>query len=123
MKPGAASVHSPIEIPEDHPSFAGHFPKFPVLPGAVLLDEALQVIERQRGLDLTRWHVASLKFLGLVRPGDALHLEHSVAANSASIRFTIRVADRMVASGSLVSGAQQASGALPANAPRPDGTA
>ena len=27
--PAAASVHSLIEIPQDHPAFAGHFPKFP----------------------------------------------------------------------------------------------
>ena len=117
------TMHSPLDVPQDHPSFAGHFPEFPVLPGAVLLDEALQVIERQRGLDLTQWHVASVKFLGLVRPGDALRLEHSVAANSASIRFTIRVADRAVASGSLVRGAQPASVARPASAPRPQGSA
>jgi acyl-coenzyme A synthetase/AMP-(fatty) acid ligase len=111
------TMHSPLDVPPDHPSFAGHFPKFPVLPGAALLDEALQAIERQRGIELTRWHIASVKFLGLVRPGDALHLEHSVAADSGSIRFTIRVADRTVASGSLVNAAQ------PASAPRPDGAA
>jgi acyl-coenzyme A synthetase/AMP-(fatty) acid ligase len=111
------TMHAAIDVPEDHPSFAGHFPKFPVLPGAVLLDEALQVIERQRGIDLTQWHVASVKFLDPVRPGDALRLEHSVAANSGSIRFTIRVADRTVASGSLVSVAR------PASAARADGTA
>ena len=94
------AMHSPIEVPEDHPSFAGHFPKFPVLPGAVLLDEALQVIQRERDIDLAQWHVASVKFLGLVRPGDDLHLEHS-AGKSGTIRFSIRTAERTVASGSL----------------------
>jgi acyl-coenzyme A synthetase/AMP-(fatty) acid ligase/3-hydroxymyristoyl/3-hydroxydecanoyl-(acyl carrier protein) dehydratase len=101
------TMHSPLEVAPDHPSFAGHFPKFPVLPGAVLLDEALQIIERQRGIDMTQWQLASVKFLGLVRPGDALRLEHSIAANSGSIRFTILAPDRgeerTVASGSLVS--------------------
>lgn len=99
------TMHSPIEVAHDHPSFAGHFPHFPVLPGAVLLDEALQVIQRERGIDLTEWRVASVKFLDLVRPGDALRLEHSVAEKSDLIRFTIRVADRTVASGSLSSAA------------------
>jgi 3-hydroxymyristoyl/3-hydroxydecanoyl-(acyl carrier protein) dehydratase len=106
----AVTMHSPIEISRDHPSFAGHFPKFPVLPGAVLLDEALQVIQRERGIDLTQWQIASAKFLEVVRPGDALHLEHD-ASKSGLIRFTIRVANRIVASGSLSSAA------------RPDGAA
>jgi 3-hydroxyacyl-[acyl-carrier-protein] dehydratase len=102
-------MRSAIEVPKDHPAFAGHFPKFPVLPGAVLLDAALQVIQRERGIDLTQWQIASVKFLGVVRPGDALCLEHEVPKSSL-IRFSVRVADRTVASGSL-SGAAQADAA------------
>ena len=52
------------------------FPDSPVLPGAVLLDEALQVIERAWRIDLRQWQIASAKFFGAVRPGDALSLEH-----------------------------------------------
>jgi predicted LPLAT superfamily acyltransferase len=100
-------MHNPIEVPRDHPAFAGHFPQFPVLPGAVLLDEVLQVIQRERGIDLTQWQIASVKFLDVVRPGDALRLEHE-ARNGGVIRFTIRVADRIVASGSLSSATQAA---------------
>jgi 3-hydroxymyristoyl/3-hydroxydecanoyl-(acyl carrier protein) dehydratase len=95
-----AILHGSIEVPMDHPAFAGHFPKFPVLPGAVLLDEALQVIQRDRGIDLTQWQITSAKFLDAVCPGDLLDLEHE-AANSSLIRFSIRVAARCVASGSL----------------------
>jgi 3-hydroxymyristoyl/3-hydroxydecanoyl-(acyl carrier protein) dehydratase len=108
-------MHSALEIPGDHPSFAGHFPKFPVLPGAVLLDAALQVIRRERGIDLTQWRIASVKFLDVVRPGDALHLEHE-ARRSGLIRFQVRVADRTVASGSL-SSTVQAGAAQPDAAP------
>jgi 3-hydroxyacyl-[acyl-carrier-protein] dehydratase len=89
-----------LQIARDHASFAGHFPGFPILPGAVLLDEALAVIARDRGIDLLDWRIASAKFLDVVRPGDELLLEHDTAANG-SIRFTIRVADRAVASGVL----------------------
>jgi 3-hydroxyacyl-[acyl-carrier-protein] dehydratase len=100
--PAAATLSSPLEIPRDHPAFVGHFPKFPVLPGAILLDEALQVIQRERRIDLTQWHIASVKFLDAVRPGDALHLEHDLA-ESGLIRFRIRAANRTVATGSLSS--------------------
>jgi 3-hydroxyacyl-[acyl-carrier-protein] dehydratase len=104
-------MFSPIEISADHPSFVGHFPKFPVLPGAVLLDEALQVIQRQRNVDLRLWQISSVKFLDAVRPGDVLRLEHD-APKSGLIRFIIlapdRAApgkDRTVVSGSLSSAA------------------
>jgi 3-hydroxyacyl-[acyl-carrier-protein] dehydratase len=98
--PPAAVMHSSLEVPVDHPAFAGHFPKYPVLPGAVLLDEVLQVIQRERQIDLVHWQIASTKFLAAVRPGDVLRLEHD-AAKSGLIRFTVRCANRTVASGVL----------------------
>jgi 3-hydroxymyristoyl/3-hydroxydecanoyl-(acyl carrier protein) dehydratase len=94
------TMHGAIEIPRDHPSFAGHFPKFPVLPGAALLDEVLQVIQRERDIDLTQWQIASAKFLDAVRPGDALRLEHGVT-QAGLIHFIVRAENRTVASGSL----------------------
>ena len=100
MQAAAPTMLSPMEIPSDHPSFAGHFPRFPVLPGAVLLDEALQIIQRERHIDLSLWQVASVKFLDIVRPGDAVQLEHA-APKHGLIRFTIRAADRIVATGSF----------------------
>jgi 3-hydroxyacyl-[acyl-carrier-protein] dehydratase len=98
--PPAATVHSPLEIRADHPAFAGHFPKFPVLPGAVLLDLALQAIAGSRGIDLCDWCIASVKFLDIVRPGDLLRLEHT-APRSGVIRFSVHAASRLAASGSL----------------------
>jgi 3-hydroxyacyl-[acyl-carrier-protein] dehydratase len=96
----AATLHGPMEISAEHPAFAGHFPKFPVLPGAVLIDAALSAIAAAHGLDLRQWHLASVKFLDMVRPGDVLSLEHGGPVNG-SIRFTIRVADRKAVSGTL----------------------
>ena len=93
-------MQSAIRIAWDHPSFAGHFPKFPVLPGAILLDEILMAIESARGIEITSWRIASAKFPGLVRPRDTLILEHD-APTQRLIRFTIRVENRTVASGML----------------------
>ncbi len=104
----AAAIQSPIEVRPDHPSYAGHFPKFPILPGAVLLDEALQAIQRAWGIDLKEWQIVAVKFLDVVRPGDALHVEHAATATGL-IRFTIRAASRAVATGSL-SNARRAGG-------------
>jgi 3-hydroxyacyl-[acyl-carrier-protein] dehydratase len=93
-------MRSTLEIPATHPAFAGHFPGFPLLPGAMLLDEMLRVIEEARGIDLRNWQVASAKFLSAVRPSETLVLEHE-ATIAGSIRFTIHVDDRKVASGAL----------------------
>jgi 3-hydroxymyristoyl/3-hydroxydecanoyl-(acyl carrier protein) dehydratase len=82
-----------LKIGTDHPAFAGHFPGMPILPGAVLLDEALRAIELKLALDLTQWQIASAKFLEIVRPGDALTIEHTSPANG-TIGFTVLVADR-----------------------------
>jgi len=92
-------MHSAIEVPRDHPSFAGHFPHvFPSWPGAVLLDAALQVIRRERGIDLTQCgEIASVKFLDVVRPGDALRLGARGPQERPDSNSPFRVADRTVA--------------------------
>src|ERR1700722_11026985 len=97
--PDPAALHSRIEIARDHPAFAGHFPQFPVLPGAVLLDEALQLIVRERGIELTGWLIVSSKSIPSVRPGDVWGLEHDIPKDGV-IRFALRCAGRTVASGS-----------------------
>ena len=93
-------LQSTVDIAADHPAFAGHFPAFPVLPGALLLDEMLKAIESARGIDLKSWHISSAKFLDAVRPRDRLVLEHE-ALSPGSIYFTIHVDERKVASGTL----------------------
>jgi 3-hydroxymyristoyl/3-hydroxydecanoyl-(acyl carrier protein) dehydratase len=97
-------MRSELAIAVDHAAYAGHFPGFPILPGAALLDEALHEIARSRSLDLTQWRLAAVKFLQPVRPGDDLTLEHSATGDS-TIRFAIRAASRAIASGMLSHGA------------------
>jgi 3-hydroxymyristoyl/3-hydroxydecanoyl-(acyl carrier protein) dehydratase len=103
---------SELHIADNHPAFAGHFPGLPILPGAVLLDEALVAMAQQRGLDLLDWQVSSVKFLETVGPGDPLRLEHD-SPNDRTIRFTVRHGSRLIASGTL--------SAIAARAPVVDG--
>ena len=37
-----------VLVPPQHPAFDGHFPDAPLLPGVVLLDEMLRVVEEAR---------------------------------------------------------------------------
>lgn len=87
-----------IDIDVNHPVFAGHFPGHPIVPGALLLDRAQQLIEAATGRTLTG--LAQAKFLSIAQPGDALMLEHDVL--DGAVRFTIRCGERTVASGRFV---------------------
>lgn len=88
----------PLAIAVDHPAFAGHFPGSPVVPGVVLLDEAMFVIAAATGFAHNR--IAWAKFLHPVRPGQALIVRHDIKANGA-IRFEITAGADKVATGSL----------------------
>ena len=89
----------PLELPAPHPALEGHFPGEPILPGVVLLDEALHAIERACGA-AGPWRVGSVKFLGPVAERAALVLEYEHTA-SGSVRFTVRDGERPVATGTL----------------------
>jgi len=91
---------SVLEIPRDHPAFDGHFPGEPVLPGVVLLAEALAVIEAETGIALADWTLESGKFHGAVKPGARVEISHAPHAGGTR-RFEVREQGRLVASGTL----------------------
>ena len=97
MSPGARET--PLAIPREHPAFQGHFPGHPILPGVVLLAEALAAIEAATGQAPQEWTISNVKFLRPVQPGTALTLAHERLASGA-MRFEIRSPLGAVASGS-----------------------
>ncbi|HEY3783928.1 MAG TPA: hypothetical protein VGL55_01455 [Steroidobacteraceae bacterium] len=98
--PTGDSTRTDFPIAADHPTYAGHFPGAPVLPGVVLLDTLLQELAQSLERPAPRWQISSAKFLSAVRPGESLSLERESLANG-SIRFVIRAAERIVAQGLL----------------------
>jgi 3-hydroxyacyl-[acyl-carrier-protein] dehydratase len=89
-----------IRIAVGHPAFAGHFPDVPIVPGVVLLDEALHAIAHLTGETLDKCTIASVKFKNIVRPGQPLILQFErIAVNS--IRFEIQSHGKTVAIGKL----------------------
>jgi 3-hydroxyacyl-[acyl-carrier-protein] dehydratase len=88
----------PLAIAVDHPAFAGHFPGTPVVPGVVLLDEAMFVIAAATGL--AHYRIAWAKFLRPVGPGQVLLVRHDIEASRA-VRFEIFAGADKVVTGSL----------------------
>jgi len=94
-------MESALHVAADHPAYAGHFPGRPILPGVVLVAEALDAIAKASGHPIAAWTLAGVKFLHPVVPGTQLTLAHETS-DAGGIRFEIRGGGRIVASGNLV---------------------
>jgi len=103
-----------IDIPADHPAFAGHFPGASIVPGVVLLDEVLFAIESAGGPLPRTLRISSAKFFHPVGPGATLVIRHERLANG-SILFEVMDGARKAAGGSLLllDAPGPAAGALP----------
>lgn len=87
-------------VPAGHPAFAGHFPGRPIVPGVVLLDQAILFAEALLGRKVERWQIGNAKFLSPAGPGETLVFSLQPTPRGA-ISFTVQAGARDVASGSL----------------------
>lgn len=90
-----------LTIAPEHPALAGHFPGAPIVPGVVLLDEALRAVQASGGRAPRNWRIGSAKFVKPVRPGELLTLEHELLPNG-SVAFRVLSGAEPVARGVLV---------------------
>jgi 3-hydroxymyristoyl/3-hydroxydecanoyl-(acyl carrier protein) dehydratase len=89
------------QVPADHPAFSGHFPGRPIVPGVVLLDHALVLVQGQGPSPASGgWRVAQAKFLSPVGPGETLAFQLT-PDQQGGWRFAVRSGERDVASGSF----------------------
>lgn len=76
-----------VAVAPDHPAFDGHFPGQPLLPGVVLLSEALEVLLREAPASVgAQPRVSNVKFLAAVRPGASLEVRWS---GDSRVRFEV----------------------------------
>jgi len=87
-------VKRTLEIAKDHPAYDGHFPGRPLLPGVLLLAEAIAA------LNGNGWSIDNAKFLMPVEPGTPLTLVEE-ALDSGGVRFEIESPRGVVATGVL----------------------
>ncbi|MBS0454535.1 MAG: acyl-CoA synthetase [Proteobacteria bacterium] len=98
------------EVPADHPAFPGHFPGQPLLPGALILSEVREAMAgvpalvARLGANPT---LAAAKFLTPVGPDCTLTIElQPEAGATGGVRFEVRSADVLAASGRWVRSAE-----------------
>jgi 3-hydroxyacyl-[acyl-carrier-protein] dehydratase len=87
-------------VPAAHPAFPGHFPGRPIVPGVVLLDQAILFAEKLSGKEAAHWQIGNAKFLSPVGPAETLVFSLQTTPRG-SIAFTVKSGERDVASGSL----------------------
>lgn len=104
-----APVRLTHEVPEDHPCFAGHFPGQPLMPGALLLADLQEAMQRVPALHRRLGDspvLAAAKFLAPVRPGSTLVFDLQPEEGAGrGVRFDIRCGDTVAATGRWTPGA------------------
>lgn len=85
----ADNVCIDFTVDENLPCFKGHFPGFPVLPGIVQLDWAVQIANERFGFSETPREVLKLKFKSVIIPPKEVKLTLSrISPHEVHFEFT-----------------------------------
>ncbi len=100
-EPGQSACAA-LQIPASAPFFADHFPRRPVFPGALLMNQNIQLAAAFASEIPGRWKlrtVSDLKLRSFISPGEQLELEAKLGArteNSATVIVETRKGNRLV---------------------------
>jgi predicted hotdog family 3-hydroxylacyl-ACP dehydratase len=101
-----------LQVPDDGPWFAGHFPGRPILPGIAVLALVAQAL----ALGPIR-RIAHARFRSTLAPGETLTLDAKPGEGGA-VRVTLRRADATVMNAELVVGVPEAGPSVASGLPR-----
>ena len=96
----ARSGQAQCHIAADHPAFAGHFPGRAIVPGVILIDEAVHAIAAAIG-HRGGWQLGAVKFIRPLGPGASVDIHWQASTSGKGLTFSVRCDDEAVASGSL----------------------
>jgi 3-hydroxyacyl-[acyl-carrier-protein] dehydratase len=77
--------HFEWTIPLEHPSYAGHFIGYPIVPGVLCLDLALAQYAKHTAQSYQLKSISAVKFLAPIFPGDHLSVEYEVKVNTNAV--------------------------------------
>ena len=97
---------SAFVIDPAHPCLAGHFPGNPVVPGVVIVDRVLAVIEAAHGT-LPALQLPQVKFVRPLYPGQVAHIDIQPVPREQGRRWRVRVSrdDEVLASLDIIADA------------------
>lgn len=103
--PAPTEAHALMQVRDfciafDHPALPGHFPGNPVVPGVLLLEQALTLLEVAHG-PLPTLRLPQVKFLQPLLPGQQARVE-VMLRGAGSWRFRVMRGDTVVATGDIV---------------------
>jgi 3-hydroxyacyl-[acyl-carrier-protein] dehydratase len=73
-----ADVSRFLEVPAEHPIFAGHFPGRPIVPGVMLLEWVLNEVGATLGQAPSRLRIRESKFFAALAPGERAQLSFDI---------------------------------------------
>jgi len=101
--PSSEPVVYDIYVPEDYVYFDGHFPGYPILPGAVQLSELVLPCVRRVWPELQQLkRMLRLKFQERILPGDELAVVLTPGAEPSQVDFAVQRGATLCAAGRLV---------------------
>lgn len=86
-------------IDADHPCLPGHFAGNPLVPGVLILQEAVDFLEREVDSSIVS-KVVQVKFVSTLLAGQPCCIEFGLARDQ-SVKFECWTGDRLVAAGLL----------------------
>jgi 3-hydroxymyristoyl/3-hydroxydecanoyl-(acyl carrier protein) dehydratase len=93
-----------FRIAATHPSLAGHFPGYPVVPGVVVLEHVVAAVERELAAGESLLALPQAKFTTPLLPEVDADVELQRAGDQ--VRFVVRAGEAIVAQGALAFGAR-----------------
>ncbi|MFN4005237.1 MAG: 3-hydroxyacyl-ACP dehydratase [Hylemonella sp.] len=94
------AIRHSLQLPAQHPSYAGHFPGQPIVPGVLLLEAIVQAAEQLGIAGGAALEIPVCKFSASLLPGATVELTLTPGPGG-SVAFAVTQGDRPVASGSL----------------------